>query len=476
MKVITEKHEGSKVSLDVECSSTIADEALSNAYRKVVHQVTIPGFRRGKAPRSLVERYYGSNLYEEAIQQVLPKQYIQAVEDAGVQPIGDPEFSDIHLVKGEPLRFRATVAVIPEVEFEDYDSISVEYEPPMVSEEDIEQQIETLRENMAELRPIKDDKSLEPGDYAACHVKSISHDENANDSPNFGFDRQFNYLEVGSENSEVPGLGQVLVGMKKGEVRQFESTLPLSEGEGEKASDLHFEVKVNEIYQKHLPEDIEEIAKNFGKASGEELRKDIERQLLEMRLKLSREQHTQKVEEELLAKSKFEIPDVMITMRMQVLLERLGKKLDDAGMTFENYFAMGNVSPEDFERELRQQAVNEVTSEILLDALAERENIEASESELDKVMEQFAVEMNQDPKMVKTTLEIRGALDDIKAQLRRIEALRMITSIAASNAGTPLPIVEEQGLVEEPDNVEQARVNNTNSEGEQDKNVSVETG
>ncbi len=457
VKVTAEKLEGSRVSLEVECSHEVVDEALRHAYRRIVRKITIPGFRRGKAPRSLVQRYYGADLYDEAIQDALPQQYIKAVEEAGIDPVDDPEFADIHFVEGEPLRFKAVVSVRPEVEFEDYDSISVPFETPSVSEEDINEQIEMLKERMAELRPMEGDKILESGHYATCHVKSIENgggsDDDPGDSPgaepgeshahkpHLDFDEDLNYLEVGREYSVVPGLGKALIGMKKGEVKQFEGTYPSNEGE--EARTFQFEVEVNEVYERHLPEDIEEIAKNVGKVSGEELRKDIREQLMELRLRMAREQHSEKVEEEVIKKSKCDIPEVMIAARAQALLERFEKRLADARMNLENYLASNQMSWDDLKAELNQQAEKEVRRELVLDALAHQEDVQVPEDTVDKVVDGLATEMNQDPKAVKTTLELRGALDDIKSQLRRIEALNLMTSRAAINAGTPLPPVEE---------------------------------
>ena len=168
MKVTTEKLEGSKVSLEVECSHEVVDEALASAYKKVVRKATIPGFRRGKAPRNLVERFYGAELYDEAMQEVLPREYFKAVEEAKLDPVDDPEFSDIHFVKGEPLRFKATVYVMPEVKLEDYSSISVPFEDPSVSDEDVDKQIDMLKERMAELRPMED--GISPVSYTHLDV------------------------------------------------------------------------------------------------------------------------------------------------------------------------------------------------------------------------------------------------------------------------------------------------------------------
>ena len=435
MKVTTEKLEGSRVALDVECPSEVVGEALNRAYRKLVRQVTIPGFRRGKAPKSLVKRYYGAELFDEALQEALPEQYMKAVEETGIIPVDNPEFSDIHFVEGEPLRFRAVVYVKPEVELEDYNSISVPFETPAVSEEDIDEQVEMLRQRMAELRPMEEEKPLEPGHFVTCHVKSL-------DTDKMPFEDDVNYLEVGRQYTFIPGIGEALVGMNKGEVKRFTATYPSTEEDGDDTT-IEFELEVKEVYEKHLPGDIEEIAKNVGKASVEELRNDIREQLMEMRLRMAREEHSRKVEEELLQKAHCEIPEVMVSQRARTLMERFLNRLANANVSLEDYLEAQGKSLEDLQAEFNKQAEQDVKRDLVLEAVAQKEDVQVSEESVDRVVEGLAAEMNQAPQAVKTTLEIRGALDDIRSQLMRIEALKLVASRAAENAGTPLPPEEQ---------------------------------
>ncbi len=452
MKVTTEKLEGSKVSLEVECSHEVVDEALAGAYKKVVRKVTIPGFRRGKAPRNLVERFYGAELYEEAMQEALPREYIKAVEEAQVDPVGDPEFSDIHLVKGEPLRFKAIVYVVPEVKLEDYSSITVPFEAPSVSDEDVDKQIDMLKERMAELRPMQDGISLEAGHYATCHVKSLDSAGKSGEEPKegkFEFDEDMNYVEVGREYNFVPGLGQALIGMEKGEAKDFEGAYPAKEGEEPRK--FRFQVEVKEVYEKYVPGDNDEIARNLGKASAEEMREDIKKNLIDLRMKMAREQHASKVEEELVKKASVEIPEVMISRRAQTLLDRFQDRLAETGMKLENYLESTKKSSEDLKAELDKEAEKDVRRDLILDAVGRQENIEVSEESMDKVVESLAAEMGQDPKAVKTTLELRGALDDIQGQLKRIETLNVIAARAALSAGTPLPAPEKDAEADEED-------------------------
>ena len=208
----------------------IVNQAVQDAFRKLVRKVNIPGFRRGKTPRYIFERYYGKNeLYAEAMETILPQQYIKAVEEAGIEPVAEPEFSDIQFQENEPLKFVASVYVRPEVKLEDYSNLEIPFEMPQVSQED-DEQIESLRERMAELRLLPDNEEVKEGNYVSCHIKGIEGGDIKVD-----IDQDLEYLEVAKDLVYLPGLIDALKGMKKSETKQFESVYPGNEGEEDKS-------------------------------------------------------------------------------------------------------------------------------------------------------------------------------------------------------------------------------------------------
>ena len=438
MKVTTERLEGSRVSLEVEAPKEVVDQALQKAYRKVVREVNVPGFRRGKAPRSILERYYGKEiLYDEAIRQVLPEQYVEAVKQANIEPVDDPEFTDVYFREGEPFRFKAVVYVRPEVQLQDYNDIAVPFETPTVSEEDIDKQLEILKERMAELRPLEEGTALKEGHYATCRVKGIEGGD-----VKVEFDDDLSYVEVGRDYSFIPGLGQALIDMKKGDVKEFSGKYPGKEGEEPK--EARFQVEVKEVYEKLVPKDAEEVAKNLGKGSSQEVRDEIRKNLLEVRMRMAIEQHLDKVEDALLEKAQVEIPKVMIDRRVGELLERLERRLRESDATLEQYLESSGQSMEDLMAELKKEAEKDVKRKLVLEAVAQKENVEVAEETVDKMVEAIAKDTGRDSKAVKTTLELRGTLEDMKRQLGRLEALKLIARRAAEKAGTPLPADEEK--------------------------------
>lgn len=442
MKVTAEKIEGSRVVLTIEAPASVVDEALDKAYRRVVKRVNVPGFRRGKAPRYILERHVGKDaLYEEAMKEVLPEQYEKAVEEAKIEPVSEPEFDDVDFKQGEPLRLKAAVYVRPEVRLDDYDELSIPYEVQEVTDEDVDQQISFLRERMAQLTPLSEDLALEKGDYATCHIKGL---EGGSFKPEI--DQELSYVEVGSEYGIVPGLSEALLGMKKGESNEFSGTYPAKEGEEPRTAE--FSVEVKECYRKNLPSD-EELVKNLAKESLDEVKEDIRKRLTSLREDLARRAHSQKVEEAVLSKATVEIPAVMIERREQELLRRFAERLQEANTSLDAYLNSTGKTVEELRKDIHEEAEKDVRRDLVLDAIADKENTQVPPEVIDEVVEAFARQTGSDAGTIKTTLQMRGALDNIVSDLRRVEVMKKLAVKAAEKAGTPLPLEEKKTEVVE---------------------------
>lgn len=468
MKVSTEKLEGSRVALAVEAPEAVVQDSLQKAFRSAVRRVTIPGFRKGKAPRSVFERHYGKeNLAKEAMEDVLPEQFRQAAEKAGIEPVDEPEFDDIVFEEGKPLQFTAKVAVMPEVQIADYSDLAVPFETPETSSEEIDKQVELLRGRLSELRPLDEGTVLEPGMFVTCHVKGVEGADQVAE-----VDQDFTYIEVGKEIALVPGLDEALVGMKVGETKEFTGEYPSkavdtdekpegAEAEGQdeapeetpepqEAVTARFTVSVKGVYEKHTPDD-EEFLQSLGKGSLEEVREDVEKNLREAKLDRAVNEHLRQVEMKVLEKATLEIPQVMIDRKAEDLVNRFAERLAQAGIPFERYLESIGRPLEDVFKEFQVDAEREVRVTLVLNKAAELEGTEVSEESLDKVVEAIAKETGQDAAAVKTTLDIRGALDGIKQDIARVEVLRNIAKAAAERAGTPIPEAVFQEEKKEPE-------------------------
>lgn len=435
MKVSAEKLEGSKVVLTVEAPSSVVDESLDKAYKSVVKRINVPGFRRGKAPRMILERYFGKEvLYDEAMKEVLPGQYEAAVEEAKIIPVGEPEFDEVDFSQGKPLTFKATVYVRPDVTLADYEDLSVPFESQVVTDEDVESQVSFLRDRMTQLEPLADDQVLGQGDYATCHVKGIE-----GGSKKVDLDQDLSYVEAGKEYGIVPGLSQALLGMKKGETKEFTGAYPAKEGE--EVKEARFSVEVKDCYKKRPPSD-EDFLKNYAKDSMDAAKADIRQRLESLRKDTAKRAHSQKVEEAIVAKGSVEIPEVMIERREQDLLRRLAERLQEAGSGLDAYMKSTGKSVDDLRNEVRADAEKDVRRDLVLDAVAEKEGIEVSEETMASVVQSFARQAGTDVETMKTTLKFKGAMDSIGNELRRFETMKILAVRAAEKAGTPLPLDE----------------------------------
>ncbi len=465
---VSVKKEGSKVSLEIEAPADVVEEAYQKAYKSIVRRVNIPGFRRGKAPLYLVERHVGEDVIkDEAIKDVLPSQYFEAVKEAGIDPVDDPEFVEVHFVRGEPLKFTAAVDVRPDVHLGDYRTLSEPFEAPKVTDEEVQRQFDVLRDRMSELRPLDEASHLEAGNYANCHVKGIE-----GDVPFFAnMDEDFNYTQVGTDYGLIPGLSTALVGMKTGEQKEFIGVFPETapaadaadkdaqesppeeedvqvtpevasagdapEGEEKPERTVKFLVTVKETYQKLVPE-TEKVLKTMGQDTVEDAKAEIKRQILASRHDAARKQHAETVEKKAVEMSSVDIPKVMIIRRAQDILDRFASRLKESGTDLEHYMESSGRSVEDLRADVEKQAADEVKAELVFDAIAEKEQIEVSQEMLDGVIGSLAREAGREFGAMKTTLEFRGALDGLTRSLARGEALQKLSLEAAQRAGTPI--------------------------------------
>lgn len=485
MNVSKQEMPGSLVEIAVEETPEFVSEALDKAYRRLVKRVDVPGWRRGKAPRHILERHVGKRaLCEEAERYAVPELYERARQELCLDVVGEPEFKDITFEPGEPLRFKALVPVRPKAQPGDYKSLAIPFPEISVSRDEVEEGIKRTRESLAHLDILPADRPLKEGEYARVHVKGLEGGE-----VSVELDRDFELAKAGSEEHPlIPGLAATLVGMKKGESREFtgkyvvRATKPeektgvqpagggtgpgkepgaaKSEGkpqgaglenaecsgeavtpEGEtRTVEARFQVVVLEAYSKHMPTD-EEFLREVGKPSMEEMEKDMESFIKSQKLERAWRAHTEKVEDALLEKGSVEIPDVMIENRTRTLLDDFLRDLEKMGVKPEDYLRRTGLTWETIVSDLKERAKRQIKLELILDAIAENEGIQAGEDQVNAVVSGIAKDAGRDEDTVKATLEMRGVMDGIKRELTRSKTLRKIALEAAERAGKPVPEV-----------------------------------
>ncbi|MBM7624844.1 trigger factor [Sporohalobacter salinus] len=419
MKVSKEVIEENKVQLDVEVEAEETNKALDEAYKEVVKDVEIDGFRKGKVPRQVLEARYGKEiLHKDALDILIPKAYREAIEEAEIEPIDQPEISDFSIEEDEPTTFTAEVEVKPEVELGEYTDLDIEKELEEVTEEDIEEALDQKRERFAELKAADRDE-VQEGDYVVIDFEGYIDGE-----PFEGGSAEEYTLEIGSD-SFIPGFEEQLIGAKVGEEVEVDVTFP----EGYQQEDLAgegaiFKVDVKEIKEKELPELDDELAKEVGdfETLGE-LKEDITNTLKEEAERKAENVFTNELIETISEDAEVNIPETMVENELDVMMNSMKQRLQQQGMDFEQYLEMTGTDEASFREENREEARKRVKSSLTLEAIAEKENIDATDEEIEGKIEEIANQQDQDPEMVKAMLQMQGQYDSLIESIKNEKVL-----------------------------------------------------
>jgi trigger factor len=428
MSVNWEKQEGNEGVLTFEVSAEEFNKALDKAFKKVVKDVQIPGFRKGKIPRGLFEKRFGVEaLYQDAVDFVLPTAYMKAVEEADIEPIDQPEIDIDQIEKGKPLIFTAKVMVKPEVKLGEYKGLEVENEEVEVTDEDVMHDLEHQRERHAEL-VVKEEGEIEEGDTAVIDFEGFIDGE-----PFEGGKAENHSLEIGS-GQFIPGFEDQLIGKKSGEELEINVTFPEDYHAKEFASkDATFKVNIHEVKSKELPELDDEFAKDVDDEveTLEELKNKTKEQLLEQRKQNAENKKRETLIEKASENAEVDIPEVMIENELDQMVKEFEQRLQMQGMTLEMYSQFSGQDKDELKEQMREDAEKRVKTSLTLDAIVEAEGLEASdedvEKELDKMAEMYGTDKEQIRKMlgantdaIKKDLKKRKAIDFLVEQSKAV--------------------------------------------------------
>jgi trigger factor len=413
MKASWEKIERNVGVLEVEVEAEKVAAALDKAFKKVVNRINVPGFRRGKVPRQLFEKRFGvESLYQDALDIILPEAYVQAVEETGISPVDRPEVDVEQFGKGQTLKFKAKVAVKPEVKLGDYKGLEIEVPSAEVTAEEVDAELKRMQQRHAELVVIEEG-AAENGDVVVIDFEGFV------DGEAFPGGKAEKYsLELGS-GSFIPGFEEQLVGMTKGEEKEINVTFPENyHSEDLKGKAAVFKVKLHDIKRKNLPELDDEFAKDVSEFDTlEEYKQDIEK-----RLKQRKEQEQQAaketaVVEKAAANAEVEIPQVMIETELEQMLKEFERRLRMQGMTLEMYFQFSGQNEAALKEQMRSDAEKRVRNNLVLEAIAKAENIEATDAEVDAEIEKMAENLKRSPEEIRQILTANGSITGMKQDL-----------------------------------------------------------
>jgi trigger factor len=406
-----EKLEGNQGVLTVEVDAEKVNESLDSAFKKVVKQVNVPGFRKGKMPRPLFEKRFGvESLYQDAIDLMLPDAYTAAIEETGIEPVDRPEIDVEQIEKGKSFIFTAKVIVKPEVKLGEYKGIEVEKFDTTVTDEDVDNEIKGLQEKQAEL-VVKEEGKAELGDTVVMDFEGFVDDEA------FEGGKADNYsLELGS-GQFIPGFEEQLVGLGTGESKDVEVSFPEEYHATELAGKpAIFKVTLHEIKGKELPELDDEFAKDVDdEVETLDALKEKIKSRLEHDKKHQEEHHIQDtVVEKATAASEIDVPEIMFENEVDRMLQEFEQRLQMQGMNLELYFQFSGQNEQALRDQMKEEAEQRVRGSLTLEAIGKAENIEASEEELNEELEKMSTQYNMTVENIRAAL---GNLDALKGDI-----------------------------------------------------------
>ncbi len=419
MEVSTEKLEGNKVELKVEIEAERVNKALNQAYKKVVKEVSLPGFRKGKVPRHVLEAKYGIEvLYKDALDILIPQGYDEAVKAAEIEPIAQPDIDDYHIAKGEATTFTAIVEVKPEVKLGEYKGLGVEKEEIEVKDEEIEAELSSLQQKHSQLI-YTDKETVEEGDFVIIDY------EGRVDGETFpGGSAEEYSLEIGS-GTFIPGFEDKLIGAKVGEELEIELTFP----EEYHASDLAgketiFTVNVKEIKEKVLPE----LNDDFAKESSDfetlaELKEDIKEKVRKRHKEVVEEEFTNNIIEKAATNAEVDISEILINSELDKAFQNMEYNISSQGLNVDDYLQYMGMDKDSWREQNYKMAEKRARNNIVLEAIAEKEDIKASDEEIDEQVEKIAKDTEQDLDKVKAILQMQGQLNQLSHEIMMEKAV-----------------------------------------------------
>ena len=399
MKVSTETTEKNQVQLEITVEAEEFEKAVQKSYIKNVKSIQVPGFRKGKAPRKMIEKVYGEGVfYDDAVDFILQDTYPQAIEEAKIEPVSRPEVEIKEIGSGKDFVYTAKVYVKPEVTLGEYKGIKVEKVEYTVSDDDVKAEIDNMMERAARFVDVTD-KPIEDGNVAVIDFEGFV------DGVAFEGGKAENHnLTIGS-GQFIPGFEEQLIGKNIGEECEVNVKFPEEYHASELAGkDATFKVKINGIKNKEYPELDDEFAKDVSEFETlDELKAKTRERLEENAKKRTQREQDEKVLESVCANAQVEIPDAMIENQLDEYVRdaKYRLQMQMPGITFEQYLEYTGTNLQDFKESMRERAGVDVKTNLVIEAVAKAENISVSDEEVQKELENIAQQYKMEIDKVK---------------------------------------------------------------------------
>jgi trigger factor len=414
------KDSATKREIEIEIPVADVNRQTDTLIQKYQKMARIPGFRRGHVPASIIRQRFSEEIKTDMVEALIPRFFRQEAERLSLHPVSQPRVTDLHLHEGEPLRFKAAFEVLPEIKLAGYKELRADKPEIAVSEADVEQSLTDVRERHATFNPIEG-RALADGDFAQVSLDGNpkAGDAKAGDGQPVHMDEVL--VEIAGQNT-MPEFTENLRGTSPGDERTFDVNYPEDTEDKRLAGKVFtYTVKVQAVKQKSLPELNDEFAKTLGEFQTiDDVRKTIREQMEAERKHQAEHEAKDKLVGELIQRNDFEVPESLIEQQIDIRLERGLRALAAQGLTAEQ---MKKMDLQRLRAGQRDQAIHDVKAALLLEKVAEEENIQVSDEEFNHELEALARQSKQTSEAIRARLTRDGGLDRIRTRIRNEKTL-----------------------------------------------------
>lgn len=425
MSLQVENLENNMAKLTITVGTEVVDKALQSAYLKSRGKMNIPGFRKGKAPRQIIEKMYGVGIfYEDAVNEMIPDAYEEAANESKLEIVSQPKIDVVQIEKGKDFIFTAEVALKPEVELGQYKGIEVDKIDAAVTDEEVAAELDKVREQNSRMIPVED-RAVVDGDITTIDFEGFV------DGVAFEGGKGENYpLTIGS-HSFIDNFEDQLIGANIGEEVTVNVTFP----EEYQASELagkpaEFKVTVKEIKAKELPELDDDFAQDASEFDTlDEFKADTKKKLEEKKANEAKGKKEDAIIEKIIENAKMDIPDAMIDTQVRQMADDFARRLQHQGLSVEQYFQFTGMNSEMFIEQMKPQAIKRIQSRLVLETIAKTENIQITDEEIEKEITDMAAQYQMEADKLKELLGDKEK-EQMKADIAVTKAVELVVNEA----------------------------------------------
>jgi trigger factor len=421
VKVEIKKQKENEMNFKIEIDKSKVNEKLNKVYNDVSYQVKIPGFRKGRIPKNILNLHLGKGyFYDKTTEELIPECYLEAIKKIEIKPINQPEIKVIQIEEDKPLIFEATVQVMPEVKLGSFDKISVKKEDIKVTKTDLNNEIKRIQESLAQLKVVKDRKAKE-GDFLVVDSEGSIEGKVVEGSK---VEKQI--IQLGK--NIPPEFNKKLEGSSAGDKKEIKILVPKDVKDKKTAGkEIIYKVKIIEIKEKELPELNEDFIKTMGNYKTlDDFKKDVKDKLEKQVEMVNKNNYESKLLEKVTEICEVKVPEVLIKREVEYMMKSLEDDLKAKKLSLQDYYKTIKNDEEKVKKEYEIVAEKRIKQELVFDKISQVENLQVNEKEVKDKIKTIAEEMKQDPLKVEATFKKNNNLDGIKESIKREKVINYL--------------------------------------------------